>query len=171
MSTQIPTVTTTTAIAAPNGYRGGPKPELSGEPAELCGQQWLRLRTRLLVQGRGRPHARLPVRHLSSEAKGRRQAALFHAWRRLQASRGSGPLRASLIFDRPQHRRNPEFRRRLKQSSIRRFSSAVEQRFCNSLDAVSPRFVLYQDVPDYWGFFAIIASDVSGNTVPCYRVR
>src|SRR5258708_2659016 len=40
----------------------------------------------------------------------------------------------------------------------------------NSLVTVPPRFVLYQNVPDYKGFLSGIASVVSGNTALCYRV-
>jgi hypothetical protein len=50
---------------------------------------------------------------------------------------------------------------------LSRFSSAVEQRFCNSLVVVPTRFVLYQDIPDCWEFRAAMASVVSGNTATC----
>jgi hypothetical protein len=37
---------------------------------------------------------------------------------------------------------------------VSRFSSAVEQRFCNSPQRVRSRFVSYQEVPVYWTFLA-----------------
>src|SRR5258707_12724605 len=49
--------------------------------------------------------------------------------RQSHVPRGSGPLRASLIFDRPQDWRNPGISS-VPEAKIRRFSSAVEQRFC-----------------------------------------
>src|SRR5215211_5367518 len=64
----------------------------------------------------------------------------------------------------------PKFRRP-PITLIRRFSSAVEQRFCNSLGAISPRFVLYREVPNCRDFLAALASIMSSHTALCYRVR
>jgi hypothetical protein len=49
--------------------------------------------------------------------------------------------------------------------------SNLRPRFWSSVVTVLSRFVLYQDVPDYWEFLAAITSVVSANTVLCYRVR
>ena len=87
-----------------------------------------------MVQGRRRPPASLPVRpSRNGNQKGGCEAAFFMPARRADRPFGaSGPLRASLVFDRPQDQRN----RKASISTvpdpprIRRFSSAVEQRFC-----------------------------------------
>ncbi len=85
-------------------------------------------------QNKGPSTAHLPIGIPNETEKGGGKPPFFMRGDQMKAiaryREGSGPLRASLIFDRPQDRRNPGISSAPKQSSIRRFSSAVEQRFC-----------------------------------------
>ena len=47
-----------------------------------------------------------------------------------------------------------------------RFSSAVEQRFCNSLIDVRSGYVLYQEALIYWAFLRLRNRDSTSNTDP-----
>ena len=113
------------------GRHGGCHRHLPDRRRRICPPQRFCLRPRHLVPRRGWPAASLPVgRSRIAFGKGGWKGRLFHAGAMQSGSLGSGPLRPSLIFEPPKIGPSGGIFYPSPIASIRRFSSAVEQRFC-----------------------------------------
>ena len=113
------------------GRHGGCHRHLPDRRRRIRPTQRFCLRPRHLVPRRGRAAASLPVGRLRiAFGKGGWKGRLFPCGSDESGSLGSGPLRPSLIFEPPKIGPRGGILLPSPIASIRRFSSAVEQRFC-----------------------------------------